>query len=288
MEYAWNKEKLKKLLAKDEKIICTKYSDEMKVEINSLKIALNMPGIEEVTAKESNVISVSAYLAACAIFKNKKVMPVSLYEKRLDEAEVVAQAKKRMSSKEKKYFNKLVKKGNFNISDFRPQALNLMYHNSALINIMNYNTLSDSRNIMHELAHAMYFNDLNYTEYINTSISCLRETLSILNEMIFIDRLDRYDDIVEQQTRFLNDYYKKYGSYIIYDEIKKKDAYSKSYALAVYLFMLYKNEKTRFDYEYNLFREELKSKTDDEIITMLNIGSLDMVDAGERYSKLYR
>ena len=42
MKYNWNERKLEKLLEKDEKLNNKKYSDGLQLEINSLRLALNI------------------------------------------------------------------------------------------------------------------------------------------------------------------------------------------------------------------------------------------------------
>lgn len=281
MKYNWDDNKLKKLLANDEVLLNKNYSDELQLEINSLKCALNIPVIKQLMCNTNNKASLVITSSVDYIFKRNFKNPNQVYSN-LSPRDIIVRARKTMESNEKRYFNKLIKHKNFNMSDNKSETFYLPYHNDNLINVLNRGRLSDARNIMHEIAHAMYFKDLKYSELENSSGSYLKEVLPILNEMFFIDRLDKYDEIISEQNIFLSNYYEWYRESI------SCDSYCQSFVIAEYLFMLYKEDKNKFNYQYNLFKEKLKETTDENIVSELKIGSTDLLSSNDKYLILYK
>ena len=282
MEYVWNEEKLIKLLNKDERLINKKYDGGLQIEIDSLRIALNIPAIRRVKFKKDIIVSATVYNAAKSIFDNNISCLYIKEPRSLTPHDTVKIARDTMGRKEKKFFLKLIRTGNLNFSKNKPQTFYLPYHHTSLINIQECNTISDSRNIMHELAHAMYSSDLKYEERKMIGASHLSETLPIFYEMLFIDRLDKHNQTLNEQMLFLKDYYERYK----YADII--DTYGQSFALAEYLFMLSKTDKRKFNHQFNLFKEEAKSSSDVQIVKKLNVKRDELITANEKYLNLYR
>ena len=281
MKYNWDDNKLKKLLANDEVLLNKNYSNELQLEINSLRCVLNIPVIKQLMCNTNNKALLVITSSVDYIFKRNFKNPNQVYSN-LSPRDIIVRARKTMESNEKRYFNKLIKHKNLNMSDNKSETFYLPYHNDNLINILNRGRLSDARNIMHEIAHAMYFKDLKYSELENSSGSYLKEVLPILNEMFFIDRLDKYDEIISEQNIFLSNYYEWYKRSI------SCDSYCQSFVIAEYLFMLYKEDKYKFNYQYNLFKEKLKETTDENIVSQLKIDSTDLLSSNDKYLKLYK
>ena len=281
MKYNWNERKLEKLLEKDEKLNNKKYSDGLQLEINSLRLALNMPVVTNVYSRGKNYGSGITYSASSYIFSGGKKDFNIDKRKPLSETEIVNQAKMAMDPKMKIYFNHMISHKRFKLGGEASQTFPLIYHHNSLVSVANRSALSDSRNIMHELAHAMYFDKLDSDELKNVSKSCLRETLPIFNEMLFIDRLDNYVDIVNEQKIFLKNFYGCTDSWDF-------RIYGQSFTLAEYLFMLYRSDKPKFDHLYNMFKEILKTDTDIEIVDKLGVDSNELMAANYKYLELYK
>ena len=287
MEYCWNKQKLMNLLKKDEEEIKSNDTLLLQAEINSLRCALNMPVLKKIVIKNTNVISAVTYKSANHIFKIRPKYTISPKEnKDMTTSEIVSTAYGVLNRAEKKLLSSMIKNEKFNISTSTdiPYTYYLPYHHDAIINTTNRGILSDARNITHEVAHAIYSKNLNYEELKNTRLSYLRETLSIINEMSFIDKLDRYDDVINEHTIFLNNYYEAYLKGVR----NSTDVYAQSFALAEYLFMLGKDDKHKYNEYIDMFKENLKNKSDSEIIDSMNIDSADMIRANEKYLNLYK
>ncbi len=287
MKYSWNKQKLLKLLQSDEKEIKSNDTMALQAEINSLRCALNMPVLKKIHINNYNVESEATHLSAMYIFKIKskhKIKPE--INKKLTTKEIVSSALDTLEHSEKRFISHMIKSGKLNLSHDVdvPYTYYLPYHHDSLIAVSDRGILSDARNIAHEVAHAMQSKNLEYKELENKRLSYLRETLPVLNEMLFIDRLNSYEDIVNEQNIFLNNYYDAY----IRNIRDCSDVYAQSFALAEYLFMLSKTEKGKYKEYISMYREMAKSNTDSAIIDAMEIDSVDMIRANEKYLNLYR
>ncbi len=281
MRYSWNEEKILKLLKDDEEKVSKQSNPELRLEIYSIRTALNMPIIDEVKDKNNNQNSSIIISSASYIFKKKLVFDTTSSKKILSKKEIVKKARSTMALKDKRCFSKTVRNGFFNMSNNNSQTFCLPAKKMSLINVTDRGILSDARNIVHEVTHASYFNELTYSELVNYYNSNLKETLPILGEMFFIDRLDSYKEILNEQSIFLNNFYN-------YKNIKEIDAYAQSFTLAEYLFMLYKTDKSKFNDNYYAFSELLKNKSDKEIIHRLAIDPISLMSSNEKYIRLYR
>ena len=284
MKYTWNTRKMAKMLEKDEIKLDKKYSKELQLEINALRLILNKPILNVLEPKDNTSISRITYKAANYVLCCGKKQLDVYKEFDLSEREIVSHAVKTMSHNDSKCFHKIARKGFFDMEAGRSETYYFPCHNISAICVKNRGMLSDSRNIMHEVGHAKLFAGLNYDEIENIVTSFFNETVSILNEMFFIDRLDKHIDILNEQSIFLNNYYERYRK----DAYKIDDSYAQSFVLAEYLFMLYKKDRAKFDNDYHMFIDLIKKECDKEIINRLNITNTDILAANEKYINLYR
>ena len=281
MRYSWDEEKIFKLLKKDENKISKHYDPRLHLEISALRNALNMPVTDELIVINNNQNSSLVISSASYIFKKKLVLDTTLPENLLSEKEIVKKACSTMSPKNRKCFAKIARSNFFNMSNNKSETFYLPTKKISLINVTDRGILSDARNIVHEVTHASYFNELTYSELVNHCKSNFKETLPVFGEMLFIDRLDKYKDIINEQSIFLNNYYQ----YVKNNGINK---YAQSFVLAEYLFMLYKTDKSKFNDNYYAFSELLKNKSDKEIIHRLDIDPISLMSSNEKYIRLYR
>lgn len=283
----WNYNKLfEKKADIDEEINTSDIDKEKLLKIESVELSnmLKIPKTCYATLPKidinpsSETLKASDKIAKFKIIKNNYESKIT----NINEDIAIPIIRKYLDSEELKIFNDMFDRQAINF-DYKSFGNNksliyfLPYHKEVYIGLDYNETLTDIRIFMHEMGHAkQHLKINNINELANYYKSFYMETFSILNELIFIDNLDLpYEEINKERYSFLCNYniHIKNG----------KVTYAHSYALAHYLFDLYKNDTSKYNEYIDMLSEFIKIYDDKTIINKMDIKSSDMVKSYKKY-----
>lgn len=166
----------------------------------------------------------------------------------------------------------------------KSMTLPIIDDNKSFIYVKHNDSLSDSISLAFEMGHANIFNNININELINIDASLFNDTFSILNQLIFIDRLYNIKDSAVVNSL-------KHRTIINYSSMCSNISClstSASYVVALYLFNLYKNDYNTYIYTINMLKELIKTTNDKMILDSLDIDYSKVLNNYKEYIKEYK